>query len=582
MQSKKNILVIKNNISINIKKKYIFLSKYLFSFYNKKKIKNFKVYDQDYIFNSKENVENNFYFIYKKIETYRSQLIKQLNFYHNVKNDKKYWGLILDTWLFLLISLIKIRYDIIFNSKIISKNFSLDKSKLSKIYFDTNSLMLDFYESSNINNYIYYRIINLFKKTKDKNKITNKKKNINFYKSFKSYLIYLLLRLVNLFILIYAKIYRPIIIIHGYNGFKNSLLIFIKSFGKILPIVPKYLFLKINNNNIDYLYRNKIEIKVRDKFDEIFNLIVKDLLPMSFLENFNAINKINNFNFLASNISAICSSQFHFDDYLRILSSELKKNKKKIITFQHGAYIGLRKQCLIQYFDKKYSDKIYYWNNIRGLGDNYLSRYSQINIFSKESVKKNILFFSSPFRIHPTYVSFNYLNNSNHPYLNGGYALYENLDILLKDKFRVKFFPNKFLKSLATEEWNLKSRKKIEFVKEWNEIYQAKLIILDNISTAFYEAVRLNIPVLAFTDINKFNLKNKYEKLFINLKKLNIIHDNPISLANFINQKYHHIDVWWKEVSDTKEFSDLIKFTMPKNNNYASCIVKELLMKNKS
>ena len=138
------------------------------------------------------------------------------------------------------------------------------------------------------------------------------------------------------------------------------------------------------------------------------------------------------------------------------------------------------------------------------------------------------------------------------------------------------------MKSLATEEWNLKSRKKIEFVKEWNEIYQAKLIILDNISTAFYEAVRLNIPVLAFTDINKFNLKNKYEKLFINLKKLNIIHDNPISLANFINQKYHHIDVWWKEVSDTKEFSDLIKFTMPKNNNYASCIVKELLMKNKS
>jgi putative transferase (TIGR04331 family) len=339
--------------------------------------------------------------------------------------------------------------------------------------------------------------------------------------------------------------------------------------------------LKINNNNIDYLYRNKIEIKVRDKFDEIFNLIVKDLLPMSFLENFNAINKINNFNFLASNISAICSSQFHFDDYLRILSSELRKNKKEIITFQHGAYIGLRKQCVVQHFDKKYSDKIYYWNNIRGLGDNYLSRYSQINIFSKESVKKNILFFSSPFRIHPTYVSFNYLNNSNHPYLNGGYSLYENLDILLKDKLKVKLFPNQFLKSLAIEEWNLKSGNKIEFVKKWNEVYQAKLIILDNISTAFYEAVRLNIPVLVFTDIKKFNLKKKYEKLFINIKKLNIIHDNPISVANFINQKYHSIDVWWSDVTRTKEFNDLVKFTMPKNKKYVSYIVKELL-KNKS
>lgn len=574
---KKKILVINNNVSIFSKKKYIFLSKYLFDFYNKKKISFFKIYNQDYIFNSRKTVEKNFFFTYKKIRTYRNQLIKQLNFYHNVRYDKKYWGLVLDTWLFLLISLIKIRYDIISNSKIISKNFSLDRFKLNSICFDTNSLMLECYQSFNINNYIYYVIVNYLKKKKNENKITNKKENINFYKSFKFLLIYLLIRLVNLLILIYAKIYRPIIIIHGYNGFKNSLLIFIKSFGKILTIKPKYLFFKINNNNIDYLYRNKIEIKVRDKFDEIFNLIVKDLLPMSFLENFNTINKINNFNFLASNVNAICSAQFHFDDYLRILSAEVKKNKGKIITFQHGAYIGLRKQCVIQYFDKKYSDKIYYWSNNRGLGDNYLSRYGEISALGKESAKKNILFFSSPIRIHTSYICFNYLNKTNNPYLNEGYALYENLDVRLKDNFKVKLFPNKFLKSLAIEEWNLKSDKKIQFVKEWKEVYDSKIIILDNISTAFYEAIRLNIPVLVFTDIKKFHLKKKYEKLFINLKKLNIIHDNPISVANFINQKYHNIDFWWNNVTRSKEFEDLVKFTMPKNKNYASCIVKELL-----
>jgi hypothetical protein len=80
-----------------------------------------------------------------------------------------------------------------------------------------------------------------------------------------------------------------------------------------------------------------------------------------------------------------------------------------------------------------------------------------------------------------------------------------------------------------------------------------------------------------FTDIKKFNLKKKYEKLFINIKKLNIIHDNPISVANFINQKYHNIDVWWNDVTRTKEFNDLVKFTMPKNKKYVSYIVKELL-----
>jgi putative transferase (TIGR04331 family) len=577
MQNKKNILVIEKNIYISSKKNYIFLSKYLFNFYKQKNNKQFNIYDQDYIFNSKGIVEKNFFFIYKKIEIYRSQLIKKLNFYHNTTHNKYYWGLILDSWLFLLISLIKVRYDIVNNSKIISKNFFLGKTKLNQIYFDTHSLLSDNYYSSNINNYIYYNLINFFKKKKDKNKKEYKNKNVIIYKFSKYFFVLFFYRFINFFILIYVKIYQPVLIISGYIGFKNSLLIFIKSFGKILPVLPNYLFFKINNPNINYSYRSKIQIEVQDKFDEIFNLIVKDLLPMSFLENFKAINKINNFNFLASNIRKICSAQFHFDDYLRILSAEVKKNKKELIVFQHGAYIGLRKKCLIQYLDNRYGDKVYYWNSSGGLGDNYLSRLRKITVHSKESIKKNILFFASPLRLNLTYLSFNHFDNSNHPYLNEGYDLYEYLDIRMRRNFKVKLFPSQFLKSLAIDEWNLKSGNKIEFVKEWNEVYQAKVIVLDNISTAFYEAVRLNIPVLVFTDIKKFNLKKKYEKLFINLKKLNIIHDNPFSVANFINQKYHNIDFWWNDVTRTKEFKDLVKFTMPKNKKYVSCIVKELL-----
>jgi putative transferase (TIGR04331 family) len=261
---------------------------------------------------------------------------------------------------------------------------------------------------------------------------------------------------------------------------------------------------------------------------------------------------------------------------LRILSAELIKNNKKLIMFQHGAYIGLRKKCLVQYIDKKYSSKHYYWNNIDGLGDNYLSRFYLKNSISKKE-KTKILFFSSTVRFTSAYLHFNDLDNSNHPYLSGGYELYKNLNLAVKKEFKVKIFPGKFLKSVVIKEWNENSDYKIQFVKKWKEVYEAKIIILDNISTAFYEAVRLNIPVLVFTDIKKFSLKKKYEKLFINLKKLNIIHDNPFSVANFINQKYHNIDFWWNDVTRTKEFKDLVKFTMPKNKKYVSCIVKELL-----
>jgi hypothetical protein len=68
MQNKKNILVIEKNIYISSKKNYIFLSKYLFNFYKQKNNKQFNIYDQDYIFNSKGIVEKNFFLFIKKLK----------------------------------------------------------------------------------------------------------------------------------------------------------------------------------------------------------------------------------------------------------------------------------------------------------------------------------------------------------------------------------------------------------------------------------------------------------------------------------------------------------------------------------
>ena len=155
----------------------------------------------------------------------------------------------------------------------------------------------------------------------------------------------------------YVKILKPSLIVNSYLGASNAIKIFFQSFGKILILPSKYFFnysLTIPKKN--FKIRETFKVVEKDFVDKIFNLTLKDLTPISYLENFKNYDEITNKmpipQLLGSGISLIA------DDFFKFLSVKVLKEKKKVISFQHGFNGKERNKNKI--FDYIFSKKIFF------------------------------------------------------------------------------------------------------------------------------------------------------------------------------------------------------------------------------
>ncbi len=553
----KNFLVLsKINNFYPKNKKLFYLTKYRLKLdllkkkYDKKKIK----FVNDY--NSGENNNTDIKFINKKIETYRAQLSKKLNNIHNINFSNRYWGIILDKYLFMVIQSILINFQAVkkLNNKVKNISILLDNYK-----FFTVKTLQDFAElekKRQLNNFI---IINIFSELFKDKKILNKIKLIKFIPpkkkiSFK-FLIF------NVFLRYYVKIFSPILILNSYLGKNFSLKIFLKSFGRVLMIPEKNFFKKKNSSfKQDLKLRNQIQIKQEDEFDTIFNSINKVTLPASILENY--IEHQKNINF-AKNIRVLGSAMLiiNNDDY-KFLAAQTKEQKGKLISFQHGANIGLYDYSIQEMVEKRYCDKRFFWNQKDGLGSYYFNKLEKNKNLAP---KTDILilptakhFHEFPFSIH------NRFNKKKfHPFENLNYSFFSLLNKKVRKNSTVQLFPQeennhvkKIWKEMCGKDLNIVTLTSLN--KKLQLFNKSKIVVLDDISTPFYELIYMNIPFIII--IEEFREYNKeFRKMIKSLKKLNIFFSNSYDAAKFINKNFNDIDSWWKIVKRKKEFKNFKK-----------------------
>ena len=86
--------------------------------------------------------------LFKKLKRYRYELSQVLNKIHNAKNNTKYWGILLDSFLLFLINNIIIDLKFISKIKRKKKIFKLDQYKLKDFYFDTRDFQEKFWEDN--------------------------------------------------------------------------------------------------------------------------------------------------------------------------------------------------------------------------------------------------------------------------------------------------------------------------------------------------------------------------------------------------------------------------------------------------
>ena len=76
-------------------------------------------------------------------------------------------------------------------------------------------------------------------------------------------------------------------------------------------------------------------------------------------------------------------------------------------------------------------------------------------------------------------------------------------------------------------------------------LYKYKLYVETLNSTGYLESMNLNLPTLLIFN-NKFcSIRKDAKEDFNDLKKVNILFNNPINAANFINKNYNNFEEWW-------------------------------------
>jgi len=558
--------------------KLVFVDEYLYNLYSEKDKATYRCTYINSIDHTVKTINLNNNILKKKLKLYRKEISVLLNSYHKKKYSLKYWGIIIDVFLIHLIQ------SIITETKLLQKikinSFSPTNETIEKkiiydlfdfnVYYPTNNFkkllsMTVLKELGSKKIHLNYKNFNKLNTVEQASYTTGKKK---------IHMIFL-----NFLIKLYVNFFSSVVIINGYFGLKNTIHIFLSSFGKVLNIPSKFLFNKSYINfHIDRKFRQDIKISQKDLIDRVFNKVIGQLLPVSYLESFSTIQE-NVYN-LSQNISKIGTASLHYNcDQFTILAAEILNKGGRFLNFQHGGLSSKTIEFSREHINKNYVYQNYYFDNKKGLGQHYFYNYKKIS-FDEIKKRNSILILNTDISFERNISGNQYCN---HPYLDPSQVFYMNLDESTKKKTSVKLFPQK--NSFEVKKlWVQKFGKKINFIPFFmnsrkNNFFNAKLLILNDINTAMYELAYAGLPFILIADLNnRPDLKKEFKKQLINLKKINILFEDPSKAAKFVNLlvKNNHIEKWWEKSYKTKIFLDFKNSIIVENKNYVPMIIKHL------
>jgi len=552
---KNNFFLIKSFKKIEIKKKnLLFFDEYLFNLYDKKKIRSNKFY-----FNNNLKKIENFYLNYdglikKKLLSYRNQLSFQFNLIHKTNNNQEYWGILIDTFLYNLVTEIYRNFFFLKNIKKKYKNILNLNFNSNNYVKDTQNFIEYIHRYPEAHEYIkgvtaeQLGIHTVYDKKKYKINVTKK----NNYKNFN-----IKFTLIKFVILFYLFLRRPFLITDPVLKIKDIIIIFIKSFGKIIFLKSAYIF--FDDQNIvkkNSFSRRFLKVKEKDLIDKIFNILAPELMPISFVEKYNFFKKQSIY--LSNHIKGLGTfHQLYADDIFKIFAAEVKKSKKKLVSFNHGGGMGgIKLINFYDYLDKKYANKVYKFNS---------AFISLPNLSAKNNLsqkKKDILIYPTQFMYQTNY---RFFSREFHPYLNSYFKFYDSLESSKKKlvKYKSMAYPYSFSdKNIWSK---ILKKKQILNPEDLNSIYKARIVVINDISTPLYEFVMLSIPFIIISKIDCKIFNSSFRKQINNLEKLGLYYFDSVAAAKFINTNYDQIYKWWRITINKKHYINFKKKLVEEN-----------------
>lgn len=546
-------------------------------------------------FNKKNCLNSNWKYRNKNILEYKylkkvtlslfKVIAKKLNKIHKVKENKKYWKVILYPWVCYYVNTSYDRWKIISNfQKLKKKNkFFVYKYNLQHNYLKILNLV-DWHNKISLdplNNFLFIEIIK-FKNLKNIEII--KKKNNKIYSKPSQKLKYYFSNFFLIFDILLSKLgnrFNKLYI----DKFYFPRLSFIKLCLKYFQIPAKNIYTFENskiNNDLNHPLRNlEIDKKLYNcKFEEFIYKKAFTFLPMSYLENYKKI-IFQNQNITKKKLF-IGMYSVHWNDEFKIYLAECLKKGSKYIHADHGAgligkydylhnhFYDISNKVIIQNRNCKRKKEIY-------LGPTIFKKKIKIN-----NNKKLLINFHEPER-YCFRVPLTTQHLDDH---------IENFKILVKSikklkpeireqvKFRCKVIDgyNSELRFKFFFGSNCIENPKIE--NYTNSLIKSKLIICTIPQTSYTECLFQNIPVILVThNIGYFDDQKKKKLLNIFLRN-KLAFKNYFDAVKFINENWNNIDNWWNSyrIQNLRKYYLKLFYSVDKDfeNKWFNFIKKEI------
>lgn len=525
----------------NKKDKILFLGEWCKLYDRKYEIESLDSKMLEFEWNDLEKQKDAIIYCNEVYENILDEMVVILNNYHNINQDKKYWRMLLSSW---LLPFIQVAYDKYIHIK---KAINIDSEIYSYVlnasdYYtpanfsdfmrqmtNNEQYHLQIYSQIFINLSLNYKVINSSKKQpKNKIIIINKEP--------------LREKVLRVSTAVLNKLFnKKSTLITSVFFKKNTLqsilrLLFKSRFSLLFNNMNHNINIKedasIDNRKI--LFKNNID----SDFQRILNNIFVYNFPIIFLEGYkNFDNKVSELSLQVPNL-AFSSSALHGNDIFKFF---VAKNKIKLLYRQHGGGYGLELLSSPEKIERDSADIFY----TQGWSEGSKTIPLSLGI-NKDNITENynINFIMTAM---PRYVyRFNFSEDSSKMmvYIENSKQFLSNLKILNNLTIRQYKLDYK---------WNIKARllevnKNLKFDNKTNyykQIAGARLNIFDHMHTGYLETLSINVPTIIIIPKDVYCFRDGVKPYIRMLKDAKILFEDPIEASNFVNEIYNDIEDWW-------------------------------------
>ena len=317
--------------------------------------------------------------------------------------------------------------------------------------------------------------------------------------------------------------------------------------GRIRRLTLPDMPMPVNRISVD---KRKLLERNEDYGDAFINLVYDCIwrhIPMECVEDFQNYYEVYQKSDLKVKTKIVDSNTVYGSFLFKIFVADAINHGGKLEIVQHGGNYCIEKYIGLWEFE--IADKYYTWGN-GFIAKNRYNMY-EMPIPKTLSVKKrkreSILFVG--------YANLPYVSIFRNFYSVKMDEMYEDEDLFFRElqqkgrkALRVRCYP-------VDPWWGRRDslEQKFTWMKfdrnadYYTSMSEAKLVVASLISTTCMECVNCDIPTIIFSSDVFFIPDENAVEILDELRKVNVVFDDPKKAANFINSNLECIDTWWEE-----------------------------------